>query len=190
MSPRPLYDIDAVRRRIPLLQHTVPMNNCSQSPQMDITRAAAEEYLESWNIEGMDWERWMVEVEASRISFSRLINASPDEVSARAAMDFLADTGLDAIQAWTEELSRALVEGGKTRGCRLLGTEGPTQKAPTTAFLVPGDPHAIEAELRDRGVLASARGPAIRLAPHFYSTLQDVETALDALAEVLGTEVA
>ena len=81
MSPRPLYDIDAVRRRIPLLQHTVPMNNCSQAPQMDITRAAAEEYLESWNNEGMDWERWMAEVEASRISFSLIINASPDEVS-------------------------------------------------------------------------------------------------------------
>jgi len=385
MSPGPLYDIDAVRRRIPLLQHTVPMNNCSQSPQMDITRAAAEEYLESWNNEGMDWDRWMAEVEASRVSFSRIINASPDEVSvcvsvsqatssvasaldfsgprqkvavtegefptvghvwraqerhgakltwvpveagiipldgyesaldedtilvsachgyyqsgfkqdlaavvamsrevgalvfvdayqtlgscsldvkaldldfltsgnlkflmgipgiaflyvkpsvaetleptltgwggrenpfafdvkelswapvarrfdtgtppifeayvARAAMDFLTDIGLDAIQAWTEELSRALIEGGKARGLRLLGSEDPTQKAPTTAFLVPEDSHAIEADLRAHGILASARGPAIRLAPHFYSTLQDVETALDALAEVLRTEV-
>jgi selenocysteine lyase/cysteine desulfurase len=386
MSPRPLYDIEAVRRRIPLLQRFVPMNNCSQSPQMDITRAAAEEYLESWKNDGMDWDRWMGEVEASRISFSRLINASPDEVSvcvsvsqatssvasaldfsgrrkkvavtegefptvghvwraqerhgaeltwvpvrdgvipldgyrgtldedtivvsachgyyqsgfkqdlaevvamardvgtlvyvdayqtlgscsldvkaldldflasgnlkflmgipgiaflyvkptlaetleptltgwggrenpfafdlkdqswaplarrfdtgtppifeafvARAAMDFLADIGLGAIQAWTEELSKALIEGGKARGLRILGTEDPTRKGPTTAFPVPGDSHVVEAKLRDRGILASARGPAIRLAPHFYSTLQDVETALDALAEVLRTEVA
>jgi len=353
---------------------------------MDITRAAAEDYLESWSQDGMDWDRWMGEVEASRISFSRLINASPDEVSvcvsvsqatssvasaldfsgsrrkvavtegefptvghvwkaqerhgavltwvpardgiiplrgyqdtldedtlivsachgyyqtgfkqdlseivaqargvgalvyvdayqtlgscpldvkkldldflasgnlkflmgipgiaflyvkpsvaeeleptitgwggrenpfafdvkdlswapvarrfdtgtppifeayvARAAMDFLGEIGLAPIQSWTEELSKALIEGGKARGLRLLGSEDPLEKAPTTAFIVEGDSHVLEAKMRDRGVLASARGPAIRLAPHFYSTLADVEVALDALAEVLRTEVA
>ena len=36
--------------------------------------------------------------------------------------------------------------------------------------------------MRARGVLASARGPVIRLAPHFYSTFDDVDAALDALA--------
>jgi selenocysteine lyase/cysteine desulfurase len=108
---------------------------------------------------------------------------------ARAAMDFLAGIGLREIQNWTEELSRALIEGGKARGLRLLGSEDPLGKAPTTAFLVPGDSHVIEAKMRDRGVLASARGPAIRLAPHFYSKLEDVETALDTLAEVLRTGV-
>ena len=44
----------------------------------------------------------------------------------------------------------------------------------------------MEAALRERGVLASARGPALRLAPHFYSSLEDVDRALDALSEVLG----
>ena len=81
MNPSPSYDIESVRKRIPLLRRFVPMNNCSQAPQMDITRAAADNYLESWSQDGMDWERWMGEVEASRVSFSRLINASPDEVS-------------------------------------------------------------------------------------------------------------
>ena len=81
MHHSPSYDIESIRRKIPLLGRFVPMNNCSQSPQMNVTRAAAEEYLESWSRDGMDWERWMGEVEASRVSFSRLINASPDEVS-------------------------------------------------------------------------------------------------------------
>ncbi len=51
--------------------------------------------------------------------------------------------------------------------------------------LVPRDPLEVEAAMRARGVVASARGPAIRLAPHFYSTLADVELALDALSAVL-----
>ena len=357
------------------------MNNCSQAPQMDLTREAAEAYLDSWRREGMDWERWVGEVEAARSSFARLINAEPGDVAictsvsqatssvasaldycggrrklvvtegefptvgqvwraqeirgallewvpavdgiipaegyegvldektllvsachgyyqsgfkqdigaivekarevgalvyvdayqtlgtepldvkaldvdflasgalkflmaipgiaflyvkpsvaeglqpsvtgwfgredpfsfdprdlswatgarrfdtgtppvmeayvARAALDFLQGVGLEAIGAWTRELSRALVSGGEDRGLRLLGTRDPGRKAPTTAFLVPGDSHDVERRMRERGVIASARGPAIRLAPHFYSTLSEVEAALDALEEVL-----
>jgi len=39
----------------------------------------------------------------------------------------------------------------------------------------------VEGAMRARGVLPSARGPVIRLAPHFYNSLDDVDTALDEL---------
>jgi len=42
--------------------------------------------------------------------------------------------------------------------------------------------------MRARGVLPSARGPVIRLAPHFYNTLDDIDTALDLLAELTRGE--
>jgi selenocysteine lyase/cysteine desulfurase len=42
--------------------------------------------------------------------------------------------------------------------------------------------------MRARGVLPSARGPVIRLAPHFYNTIDDVDTSLDLLASVLRDE--
>lgn len=379
---KPEYDIHSLRRRIPSLEHLIPMNNCSQAPQMDLTRAAADRYLDSWLEKGMDWEQWMAEVEAARASFARLIGADTDEVAvgssvsqltsslasaltyqgertgvvvtegefptvaqvwraqerrgariawvparegliplegyrplleeetllvsachacyqsgfkqdlhqivamardvgalvyvdayqslgtesldvkdldvdalssgalkflmgipgiaflyvrrslaetleptitgwfgrsdpfsfdprdlswapgarrfdtgtppileafvARAAMDFLQETGLAAIGDWNRELSRALVEGGLEMGLDLLGTRDPTRKAPTTAFLVPGDSHAVEVRLRNRGIVASARGSAIRLAPHFYSTIGDVELALTTLKQAIG----
>jgi hypothetical protein len=62
LAPAPGYDLDAWRRRIPLLASLVTMNNCSQAPQTDATRAAAERYLESWNRSGMDWDAWLEEV--------------------------------------------------------------------------------------------------------------------------------
>ena len=40
--------------------------------------------------------------------------------------------------------------------------------------------------MREHGVLPSARGPVIRLAPHYYNTLDDVDLALDVLADVLA----
>jgi selenocysteine lyase/cysteine desulfurase len=58
-----------------------------------------------------------------------------------------------------------------------------SHKTATTGFVV-GDSHGVEVAMRARGIIASARGPVIRLAPHFYSTIEDVDTALDALASL------
>jgi selenocysteine lyase/cysteine desulfurase len=50
---------------------------------------------------------------------------------------------------------------------------------------VPGDedPEAVVARLKDAGVIVSARGPWIRVSPHFYNT----DDEIDALLQALGT---
>jgi selenocysteine lyase/cysteine desulfurase len=376
----PAYDLGACRARIPILRTKIPMNNCSQAPQTDVTRDAAERYLESWNTVGMDWESWMAEVDAARAAFARLINASPADIAvtssvseatsslasaldftgtrrrivateaefptvghvwlaqrprgaevewvpvrdgiiepaaydrvltdrtlllsachayyqngfkqdlallaekahaagawlyvdayqslgvhpvdvraldidflasgclkylmgvpgiaflyvrpelaerlepavtgwfgredpfsfradvltwasgarrfdtgtppvlnayiARAGIELLQSFGIDAIRSWTDELSRRLVEGGARRGLRLHGTHDVASKTPLTAFVCPGDSQDAERRMRERGIVASSRGTVVRLAPHFYSSVDDVETSLDALKEV------
>lgn len=378
----PPYDLAAERSRIGLLETTIPLNHCSQAPQTDATRAAADRYLRSWAETGMDWETWIEEVEAARAAFARLINADPDEVAifssvshataalasaldllaertgrnaialteaefptvahvwkaqevrgaslrwaplergrvtpeavesvidedvllfsaahayyqngalmdldhlvataarngvltyvdayqslgtvpvdvkalgidilasgaqkflmgtagvaflyvdgavagrfepavtgwfgredpfafdahtldwapaarrfdtgtppvlpayiARAGLELLLDLGIGAIADWTRTLSARLVEGGRERGLTILGPTDPALRAPTTAFRV-RDSAAAESAMRDRGVLPSARGPAIRLAPHYFNTLEDIDRALAVLAEV------
>ena len=383
MSSKPEYDIDAWRSRISILRTAIPMNNCSQAPQVDTVRGAAERYLDSWRADGMDWDEWIAEVERARAEFARLINAAPEDVAvcssvshataaiasavslegdrdavvlskaefptvghvwmararsgarlrwvqvedgeidpdryieavdgsvalvsachayyqtgykqdldalvdiahragalffvdayqtlgvhpidvqaldvdfltsgnlkylmgapgiaflyvkravadrlsptvtgwfgqrdpfsfevdrldfapgarrfdagtppvlqayvARAGMQIINDIGPAAIQSWTERLSERLIEGARARGVERLGPDDPTRKTPSTAFLCPGDAHEAEDRLRERGVIASARGPVVRLAPHFYSTEDDVDTALTALAEVFDS---
>ncbi|HEX9895742.1 MAG TPA: aminotransferase class V-fold PLP-dependent enzyme [Gemmatimonadales bacterium] len=368
------------RGRIPLLASHIPMNHCSQAPLTDLTRAAAERYLESWNRTGMDWDAWMEEVRRAKQDFARLVNASPDEIAvfssvseatsavasalefthrpkvvvseaefpgvgqvwlaqqrrgarvvwvplrggtidpadydgaidgdtaivsachgyylngsvqelkglaarahargallyadayqtlgalpvdvkaldvdflaggclkflmgtagiaflyarrelveslypsvtgwfgrtdpfafrvnqldwppnaarfdtgtppvmnayiARAGMQIVAEVGLERIRACHLLLARRLIEGGRARGLTLHGRSEVEAKTVSTAFVV-SDSHTVEAALRARGVLASARGPVIRLAPHFYNTIEDVDTALDALAAVVA----
>ena len=376
----PEYDLDAWRRRIPLLGSCIPMNNCSQAPQTDATRAAAERYLDSWNRSGMDWDAWMAEVALAKNAFAKLIGAAPSDVAvfgsvsaaasavasaldldgdrqrivvsgmefpgvahvwlaqarrgaqlcrvplrdggiepndydalinestalvsachgwyvngfvqdvarvaararaagalsfvdayqtlgavpvnvrdlgvdflaagtlkflmgvsgiaflyvrpeiveslrptatgwfgrvdpfafdaetrdwspnasrfdagtpavvnayiARAGMEIIHDVNPASIRAWHEVLARRMIDGGRARGLVLHGTDDVSQKTATTAFVVP-DSHAIEAAMRARGVLPSARGQVIRLAPHFYTTLDDVDCALDTLADVI-----
>ena len=375
----PTYDIDAWRRRIPLLASCIPMNNCSQAPQTDATRAAAERYLDSWNGSGMDWDAWMSEVALAKAEFAKLIGATPDDIAvfssvseaasavasaltlqgrrtnivvsdaefptiahvwlaqeqrgarvswapvradadastydalvddrtalvsachayymnglvqdstriagiardagalsfvdayqslgtipidvhalgvdflasgnlkflmgipgiafmyvrpeivdtlqpsvtgwfgranpfafdarsldwsptasrfdtgtppvinayvARAGMEIINALGPANIRAWLVQLGQRLIDGGRARGLELRGSDEMRQKTATTAFVV-GDSHAVEHALRERGVIASARGDVIRLAPHFYSTPDDVDRAPDVSAEVV-----
>lgn len=376
----PAYDLAAVRSKISILQTHVPMNNCSQAPQSDATRAAAEEYLTSWAEAGMDWDSWIGETEGARAEFAAVIGAEPEDVAvatsvsqatssvasgldwtgerigvvasggefptvgqvwlaqerlgaevtwvpvrdgalelddyaarvdertlvvsacrgyyqtgfkqdvsaiaeiahakgallyvdayqtlgsevfnapasgadfvasgnlkflmgipgiaflwvrpglaerlrptitgwfgredpyafdatrldwgagarrldtgtppimeayvARAGMAWLREIGLSAIEEWTSLLGQRCVEGALERGLTVLGPHEPERRAPTTAIACENS-HEVEAVLREQRIIASARGPAIRLAPHFYNTLDDVAVALDALATAM-----
>lgn len=103
---------------------------------------------------------------------------------ARAGMAWLGSIGLDAIGRWTTHLAEHLVEGARGRGLAILGPSDPHRRAPTTAILC-DDSHAIEGGLRTRGIIGSARGPVLRLAPHFYNTTEDLDRALDAVADLI-----
>ena len=119
---------------------------------------------------------------------ARFDGGTPAIVSAavaRAGLEIINTVGPSAIQAWTAQLSRRLIDGGGERGLELCSPADPSVKSPTTAFRMPVDAQAVETAMRSHGVLPSARDPVIRLAPHFYNTLEDVDTALDTLVMVL-----
>ena len=104
---------------------------------------------------------------------------------ARAGLEIIHEVRPAAIASWVRTLSDRLVEGGAARGLVLQGTPNAIHKAPTTAFTVGSDSSAVERAMRERGVIPSARGNVMRLAPHFYNTIDDVDRALDVLAEVV-----
>jgi selenocysteine lyase/cysteine desulfurase len=118
---------------------------------------------------------------------SRFDGGTPPVINAyiaRAGMEIINQIGPDAVRAAHRRLGTRLIEGGRARGLALHGPADSDRKTVSTAFVVP-DSAAVETALRRCGVLASARGPVIRLAPHFYTTDREVDQALDALAEIL-----
>lgn len=378
---KPPYDIEAWRRKFPILKNTIHVANCSQSPQSDATREAAMSYLDNWNGMGMDWERWMEEIALAKAEFARLINADPSEIAigtsvseltstvasslpldagrmkvltteaefptvgniwnafrkygfqpdflpikngmielsaydrlldertliasifdvyyyngfkqdlsaivpkihaagaiayidayqgigshpidvkaldidilstgnlkylcgipgvaflyvkkelvthldpaftgwfgqqnpfefklqldratdarrfdngtppvltayiARAGMAVINEVGPAAIQAWTDMLSARCIEGALARGLEVASPRDIRYKAPTTAIRVPGDSHAVEAALRKAGIIASARGDVVRIAPHFFTRPEDIDYVLDSMDKILN----
>jgi selenocysteine lyase/cysteine desulfurase len=119
---------------------------------------------------------------------ARLDGGTPPVINAyiaRAGMQMINAVGVPSIRSWLEVLGQRLIDGGAARGLTLHGTTDMRRKTATTAFVV-ADSHAVESAMRARGVLPSARGPVIRLSPHFYNTIEDVDTALDVLASAVG----
>ena len=104
--------------------------------------------------------------------------------AARAGMETIASVGVPAIRAWLEVLGRRLIDGGRERGLTLHGPSDMEGRTATTSFVV-DDSHHVEMTMRERGILPSARGPVIRLSPHFYNTIDDVDAALDTLATIV-----
>ena len=103
---------------------------------------------------------------------------------ARAGMELLLEHGVPLIQDWVTHLGARMIERGRERGLTLLGPEDAAGRTANTAFDCGSkDSHQVEAALRASGFIASARGRAIRLAPHGYTTEEEVLAAVDRVAE-------
>lgn len=79
--PQPPSWIQEWRSEFPILAQTAYLANCSQSPQSVRVRRAVEGYLDDWAETGMNWGKWMEEVDLSKREFARLVGARPEEVS-------------------------------------------------------------------------------------------------------------
>jgi len=110
---------------------------------------------------------------------------APTAYIAKAGMQIINEVGPANIQAWTDQLSRRCLEGAQARGLEVASPLDVALKAPTTAIRVPGDSHHVEHELRQRKIIASARADVIRIAPHFFTRLDEIDYVLDNLAEIV-----
>ncbi|MEE9134136.1 MAG: aminotransferase class V-fold PLP-dependent enzyme [Gemmatimonadota bacterium] len=106
-------------------------------------------------------------------------------VAARAGMEIIEEVGARRIGERIEELSAYTMEAAGHCGFEYVGPADVNEKGATTAIRVP-DPHAVEAKLKERGIVASARGDVIRIAPHFFTRCDDIDRAMAELGKILS----
>lgn len=105
-----------------------------------------------------------------------------DIAGMNASLELFHELGPDAIVAHIRTLTDHVVDWAQTRDdVRLLTPADPAKRAGIVA-LVPPDARGASARLKAAGVVHSLREGAIRLAPHGYNTVDEIDHALGLLA--------
>jgi selenocysteine lyase/cysteine desulfurase len=88
------------RKHFKSFDNYIQLSSCSQSAMSTQVKQAVQEYMDSWEREGMDWISWMEAVETSRRHFATLINADVDDIAVVSSVSHAASavaTSLDFI---------------------------------------------------------------------------------------------
>jgi len=105
--------------------------------------------------------------------------------AAREGMRIINKIGVPRIKSWIDELSSYAIQEIEKRGFETTSPQDIAKKGAITSIPVPS-PHDVEAQLKKRAIIVSARGSVVRLAHHFFVTPEDIDRTLDNLEEIVG----
>ncbi len=123
-------------------------------------------------------------MEVSRLDYAtgarRFDTGTPPIIAAYAAeagLSLINQVGAAEIGQRIQDLVRFTLAESEDHGLEVLGPRDLRQRGAAVAIAVP-DSHGIEERLKQRGMILSARGPAIRIAPHFFSLEEEISRAV------------
>lgn len=107
--------------------------------------------------------------------------------AARAGMELVLATGVERIRSRILRLSALADEQAQQLGLTIAGPVDAQDRGATTALDVGSEEraHWLEAALRQRSIIVSARGRMVRVAPHGFTQEEEMRSALLAIARLL-----
>jgi kynureninase len=101
--------------------------------------------------------------------------------------DLIEEIGVDRIRANSLRQTQLLIDGADARGFGVRSPREPERRGGTVTVNVP-DFEAVHEELAERQILCDFRPDAgIRLGPHYFNTDEELEHALDQIADIVDT---
>ena len=108
----------------------------------------------------------------------------PSLYSARAGYEIVGEIGVPAIRDKSLRLTRRLIDLAKAAGFRVNTPEKDDERGGAVIIDVPNG-KAVADELIRREIIIDYRPNAgIRMAPHFYNTMEEIEHAMRVLTEI------
>ena len=107
----------------------------------------------------------------------------PSVYTGAEGLRMLNELGAQPIRERTSELTELLVGRLKDEGFKLRVPGDPERHAGITMVEFE-DPHAVVDELSRRNIIVDSRPGAVRISPYFYSSPDDIESAVSALCEI------
>jgi kynureninase len=120
----------------------------------------------------------------------RWLNGTPPIPALYAAIEgprIIARAGIDAIRAKSTRQTTRIVDAARERGWRVHAANAPERRAGTVALDVPNG-LAVKRALAAREILTDYRpGAGLRMAPHFYTSDEEIDAAIAAIDEILSS---
>jgi selenocysteine lyase/cysteine desulfurase len=104
----------------------------------------------------------------------------PNIYAALAGIKLVQSVGLSRIEAHIGELTAAIKEGVRRRGYTLVTPTDPNQHG-ALITLRAHDVNLLVSKLKQDGIITSSRDDNLRLSPHIYNNLEDIERLMDGL---------
>ena len=120
----------------------------------------------------------------------RWLGGTPTVPALYAALDgpaIVGEAGLTAIRDKSRRQTARLIELADARGFTVHAPRDPQRRGGTVAFDVPNGAAVAQALLKRDIVIDYRPGAGIRVAPHFYTTDEELDAAVSALDEILAT---
>jgi selenocysteine lyase/cysteine desulfurase len=111
--------------------------------------------------------------------------ATQDQLGLAASIGLLLDLGVEAIAAYLRWLGDPVLEWAAARGVPITSPTDPRHRSQIVC-LAPPDAREAHRRLRQAGVVSSLREGSIRLAPHCYNTVEEMERVVEVLDEMMG----
>lgn len=106
-----------------------------------------------------------------------------------ASIDLLLHIGLENVERRVLELTDYLCEGASKMGLEVYSSRQPGEKSGIVSLLTPGqDPVQLVKHCRGHGIIVNQRGGRLRVSPHCYNSVEEMDHLLAVLAEYCGTK--
>src|SRR5438093_903065 len=106
--------------------------------------------------------------------------------TARAGLSLVREVGVATVRRRHMELSQRLVDGARAQGWTVRSPTDASRRSPIVTLEHP-DPPGVVAALRQRGLICDNRPGLVRLSPHYFNTLDEMDRALALLAPLRAT---
>lgn len=117
-----------------------------------------------------------------------LQTGGPNGIGVRAlasSADFLLSYGLRSISQYVLNLTDRLVAGLQTQGVRIFSIRDGERRSGIVTFAVGNyDQQRFDQYIRDAGIIVGCLGDAIRVSPHAYNTVDEIDEFLDTLRSI------
>ena len=119
--------------------------------------------------------------EASMLRFAHGTPPVPALVGAGAAYEVIKSIGIDLIRARSLHLTQYLIDSASERGLTVNSETRPERRGPSVVLKVTDEAGMEERLAAERIIVDSRPGAGVRVGPHVFNTLEELDKLLDAL---------